>query len=70
MIPQTLQNTQYLQLAQGPLLMPPNIALHPGGMNQQIQVITSGKPFQGGPLAPHVLTAAQGKSVLQGQASK
>ncbi|KAL4704573.1 hypothetical protein ACJJTC_017828 [Scirpophaga incertulas] len=70
-IQQPLQNSGYLQQlynAQGPLLMPGNIALHPGINSQQIQVITAGKPFQGSQLAPHMLTA-QGKQVLQGQAA-
>ncbi|KPJ06341.1 hypothetical protein RR48_14080 [Papilio machaon] len=68
-IQQPLQNNSYLQQlynAQGPLIMPGNIALHPGLNSQPIQVITAGKPFQGNQLAPHMLTA-QGKSVLQGQ---
>ncbi|XP_050361204.1 polyhomeotic-proximal chromatin protein-like isoform X4 [Nymphalis io] len=70
-IQQPLQNSTYLQQlynAQGPLLMPGNIALHPGINSQQIQVIAAGKPFQGGQLAPHMLTT-QGKQVLQGQAA-
>lgn len=40
-IQQPLQNSTYLQQlynAQGPLLMPGNIALHPGINSQQIQV--------------------------------
>ncbi|GBP93643.1 Polyhomeotic-proximal chromatin protein [Eumeta japonica] len=69
-IQQPLQNNTYLQQLynpQGPLLMPGNIALHPGINSQQIQVIAAGKPFQGNQLAPHMLTT-QGKQVLQGQA--
>ncbi|XP_060809385.1 polyhomeotic-proximal chromatin protein isoform X5 [Amyelois transitella] len=70
-IQQPLQNSTYLQQlynAQGPLLMPGNIALHPGINSQQIQVIAAGKPFQSNQLAPHMLTT-QGKQVLQGQAA-
>ncbi|XP_072931036.1 uncharacterized protein [Epargyreus clarus] len=70
-IQQPLQNNTYLQQlynAQGPLLMPGNIALHPGINSQPIQVIAASKPFQGSQLAPHMLTA-QGKQVLQGQAA-
>ncbi|KAF9419790.1 hypothetical protein HW555_003789 [Spodoptera exigua] len=70
-IQQPLQNSTYLQQlynAQGPLLMPSNIALHPGINSQQIQVIAAGKPFQGNQLTPHMLTT-QGKQVLQGQAA-
>ncbi|RZB39062.1 polyhomeotic-like protein 1, partial [Asbolus verrucosus] len=66
-IQQPLQNPTYLQQVyntQGQLLMPGNIALHPSINPQQIQVIT--KPFQGNQLAPHMLTTAQGKHVLQG----
>ncbi|XP_045469794.1 polyhomeotic-proximal chromatin protein-like isoform X3 [Harmonia axyridis] len=65
-IQQPLQNPTYLsQLynAQGQLLMPSNIALHTGINPQQIQVIT--KPFNGNQLAPHMLTTAQGKQVIQ-----
>ncbi|KAF4530640.1 hypothetical protein B566_EDAN018688, partial [Ephemera danica] len=43
-------------------MMPGNLALHPSGMNQPVQVI--GKPYQPGQLTPHLLTA-QGKPVLQ-----
>lgn len=67
MIQQPLQNPTYLQHlynGQGQLLVPGNIQLHPGINPQQIQVIT--KPFQGNQLAPHMLTTAQGKQVLQG----
>lgn len=67
-IQQPTQNPMYLQQlynTQGQLLMPGNIALHPSLNPQQIQVIT--KPFQGNQIgAPHMLTAAQGKQVLQG----
>ncbi|KAI4466370.1 polycomb group protein [Holotrichia oblita] len=66
-IQQPLQNPTYLQHlynGQGQLLVPGNIQLHPGINPQQIQVIT--KPFQGNQLAPHMLTTAQGKQVLQG----
>lgn len=34
-----------------------------------LQVITAGKPFQGNQLAPHMLTTAQGKQVLQANQS-
>ncbi|NP_001188364.1 polyhomeotic [Bombyx mori] len=70
-IQQPLPNNAYLQQlynTQGPLLMPGNIALHPGINSQQIQVIAAGKPFQGNQLGPHMLTT-QGKQVLQGQAA-
>ncbi|KAG6452160.1 hypothetical protein O3G_MSEX007513 [Manduca sexta] len=70
-IQQPLPNNAYLQQlynAQGPLIMPGNIALHPSINSQQIQVIAAGKPFQGNQLAPHMLTT-QGKQVLQGQAA-
>ncbi|XP_017774341.1 PREDICTED: polyhomeotic-proximal chromatin protein-like isoform X3 [Nicrophorus vespilloides] len=63
-IQQPLQNQAYLQQlynAQGPLLMPGNISLHPSINPQQIQVIT--KPFQGNQLGQHMIT--QGKQVLQ-----
>ncbi|CAH2002084.1 unnamed protein product [Acanthoscelides obtectus] len=70
-IQQPIQNPTYLQQlyqgAQGQLLMPgniSNIALHPSINPSQIQVIA--KPFQGNQLAPHMLTTAQGKQVLQG----
>ncbi|XP_060534304.1 polyhomeotic-proximal chromatin protein-like [Cylas formicarius] len=67
-IQQSAQNPMYLQQlynAQGQILMPGNIALHQSTLNpQQIQVIT--KPFQGNQLAPHMLTATQGKQMLQG----
>lgn len=68
-IQQPLQNPTYLQQlynGQGQLLMPgniSNIALHPS-INPQIQVIA--KPFQGNQLAPHMITTAQGKQVIQG----
>lgn len=76
-IQQPIQNPTYLQQlynAQGQLLMPGNIALHPAGMNPgSIQVIAAGKTFQPNQLAaaPHMLTTAQGKQIVaQGQGGK
>ncbi|KAK6634974.1 hypothetical protein RUM44_000223 [Polyplax serrata] len=68
-IQQPIQNPTYIQPvynAQGQLIMPGNIALHPANMNQPIQVITAGKAFQSGQV-PHMLTTAQGKPIVQGQ---
>lgn len=64
---QQLQNPTYVHQLysspQGQLLMPGNL-LHSNINPQQIQVITANKPFQGGQIAPHMLTTAQGKQVL------
>ncbi|KAI9560239.1 hypothetical protein GHT06_014253 [Daphnia sinensis] len=53
------QQLPYLQQlysnAQGQqFLMPGNISLQPTGVNQTIQVIAAGKPFQPGQLTPHL----------------
>ncbi|PBC33398.1 transcription factor SPT20 homolog isoform X3 [Apis cerana] len=68
-IQQPMQNQAYhlqqLYNTQGtPLLMPGNLALHPAGINPSsiqdtLQVITAGKPFQSAAqLTPHMLTTA------------
>lgn len=63
-----IQNPTYLQQLYPQVLMGGNI-LQGGLGQQQIQVITAGKPFQSGQLAPQMLTTtAQGKSVLSNAA--
>ncbi|KAK8720409.1 hypothetical protein OTU49_013341, partial [Cherax quadricarinatus] len=78
-IPGTPYVQQLYQNAQGQLIMPSNLTLQTAtgmnttsiqpstlnGLNQPLQVIAAGKPFQG-QIAPHMLTTTTGKAgVLQ-----
>lgn len=58
-----MPNQAYLQQLYPQVLMPGNI-IHPSLGQQQIQVITAGKPFQGQQITPQMLTTAQGKQMI------
>lgn len=61
----SISNQGYLPHLYSPVLMSGNL-LHSGLGQQPIQVIASGKPFQGGQLTPQMLTATQGKPMISG----
>lgn len=63
-VQQPLQNQQYLQQLYSPQVIMPGNILHPGLGQQPIQVITAGKPFQGGQITQQMLATAQGKQMM------
>lgn len=69
-VQQQIQNPQYLQTIYGQqVLMPGNLLQQNFNQQPQIQVITAGKPLQGGQITPQMLATAQGKSVIGNSAT-